>query len=61
MKVFGFVLARKAEHSIKIMCRVPELCRYLDLERKAFVSLCGEPKTIERIKHMLGTGKPLRN
>jgi 3-hydroxyacyl-CoA dehydrogenase len=34
---------------------------FLDLEREAFVSLCGEPKTIERIKHLLGTGKPLRN
>ena len=34
---------------------------FLDLEREAFVSLCGEPKTIERIKHMLETGKPLRN
>ena len=31
------------------------------LEREAFVSLCGEPKTIERIMHMLKTGKPLRN
>lgn len=34
---------------------------FLDLEREAFVSLCGEPKTIERISHMLTTGKPLRN
>ncbi|HJZ80927.1 MAG TPA: 3-hydroxyacyl-CoA dehydrogenase/enoyl-CoA hydratase family protein [Pyrinomonadaceae bacterium] len=34
---------------------------FLDLERKAFVSLCGEPRTLERIKHMLETGKPLRN
>jgi len=34
---------------------------FLDLEREAFVSLCGEPKTMERIKHMLATGKPLRN
>jgi len=34
---------------------------FLDLEREGFVSLCGEPKTIERIKYMLGTGKPLRN
>jgi 3-hydroxyacyl-CoA dehydrogenase len=34
---------------------------FLDLEREAFVSLCGESKTIERIKHMLATGKPLRN
>jgi 3-hydroxyacyl-CoA dehydrogenase len=34
---------------------------FLDLEREAFVSLCGEQKTRERIKHMLETGKPLRN
>jgi len=36
--------------------------RYLlDLEREAFVSLCGERKTQERIAAMLKTGKPLRN
>ena len=33
----------------------------LDLEREAFLSLCGEPKTRERIQHMLSKGKPLRN
>ncbi|MCC6453020.1 MAG: enoyl-CoA hydratase/isomerase family protein, partial [Acidobacteria bacterium] len=33
----------------------------LDLEREAFVSLCGERKTQERIAAMLKTGKPLRN
>lgn len=33
----------------------------LDLEREAFLSLCGEQKTLERIQHMLQTGKPLRN
>jgi 3-hydroxyacyl-CoA dehydrogenase len=33
----------------------------LDLEREAFVSLCGERKTQERIGHTLKTGKPLRN
>lgn len=33
----------------------------LDLEREVFLSLCGEEKTLERIKHMLNTGKPLRN
>jgi len=33
----------------------------LDLEREAFLSLCGNPKTIERIGYMLKTGKPLRN
>ncbi|MGY6647651.1 3-hydroxyacyl-CoA dehydrogenase NAD-binding domain-containing protein [Wenyingzhuangia sp. IMCC45574] len=33
----------------------------LDLEREAFLSLLGERKTLERIQHMLKTGKPLRN
>jgi 3-hydroxyacyl-CoA dehydrogenase len=33
----------------------------LDLEREAFLSLCGEKKTQERIAHTLKTGKPLRN
>jgi len=33
----------------------------MDLERGVFLSLCGEPKTLERIKHTLKTGKPLRN
>lgn len=33
----------------------------LDLEREAFLSLCGERKTLERIKSILTTGKPLRN
>lgn len=33
----------------------------LDLEREAFVSLCGEQKTRDRIAHMLSNGKPLRN
>ncbi len=33
----------------------------LHCERETFVTLCQEPKTIERIQHMLSTGKPLRN
>jgi 3-hydroxyacyl-CoA dehydrogenase len=33
----------------------------LDLEREAFLSLCGNPKTQERMQAMLKTGKPLRN
>ena len=33
----------------------------LDLEREAFLSLCGEPKTLERIAYTLRTGKTLRN
>ena len=36
--------------------------RYLlEIEREAFLSLCAERKTLERIQHMLKTGKPLRN
>lgn len=33
----------------------------LDLEREAFLSLCGDPRTQARMQHMLKTGKPLRN
>jgi 3-hydroxyacyl-CoA dehydrogenase len=33
----------------------------LDLEREAFLKLCGERKTLERITHTLKTGKPLKN
>lgn len=34
---------------------------FLDLEREAFIHLCGYPKSHERIWHMLKTGKALRN
>ena len=33
----------------------------LELEREAFISLCGERKTLERMQYMLKNGKPLRN
>ena len=33
----------------------------LDLEREAFLSLCGRAETQQRMQHMLKTGKPLRN
>jgi 3-hydroxyacyl-CoA dehydrogenase len=33
----------------------------LDLERRAFLEVCRTPRTLERIQHMLNTGKPLRN
>ena len=33
----------------------------LDLEREAFVRLCGQRKTVERMQYMLKKGKPLRN
>ncbi|MCC7244398.1 MAG: 3-hydroxyacyl-CoA dehydrogenase/enoyl-CoA hydratase family protein [Saprospiraceae bacterium] len=64
-----------SEHDIKIAKKVAfVLCggdltspqqvseQYLlDLEREAFLSLCGEQKTLERIQFMLENGKPLRN
>ena len=64
-----------SEHDIKIAKKVAfVLCggdltgtqqvseQYLlDIEREAFISLCGEQKTLERIQHMLTTNKPLRN
>lgn len=33
----------------------------LDLERQAFLSLCGERKTLERLQAVIKTGKPVRN
>jgi len=33
----------------------------LDLERRVFLSLCGQRKTLDRMQHMLKKGKPLRN
>jgi 3-hydroxyacyl-CoA dehydrogenase len=71
MKRGGFIsdhdelIGRKLAHimaggTINHRTQVSE--RYLlDLEREAFVSLCGERKTQERIAAMLKTGKPLRN
>ena len=64
-----------SEHDIKIAHKVAYvLCggdltspqtvseQYLlDVEREAFLSLCGEQKTLERIQYMLENGKPLRN
>lgn len=35
--------------------------RFHELEKEAFLSLCGEQLTIDRIQHMLMTNKPLRN
>ena len=53
----GYILAGGALTSSQLVSE-----QYLlDLEREAFVSLCGERKTQERIAHTLKTGKPLRN
>jgi 3-hydroxyacyl-CoA dehydrogenase len=64
-----------SDHDLKIASKIAEvICggavtpgtlvteQYLlDLEREAFKSLCGEPKTQERIQYMLMKNKPLRN
>jgi 3-hydroxyacyl-CoA dehydrogenase len=64
-----------SEHDAKIATKVAEiLCggvggsarevtesEMLELEREAFVSLCGEPKSQERMQYMLMNNKPLRN
>jgi 3-hydroxyacyl-CoA dehydrogenase len=66
---------RISEHDAKVVGQVARvLCggavaagaavseqHLLDLEREAFLSLCGEEKTRARIQHMLSAGKPLRN
>jgi 3-hydroxyacyl-CoA dehydrogenase len=63
------------EHDAKIATKLAEvLCggrggsghevteeHMLELEREAFVSLCGEPKSLERMQYMLVNNKPLRN
>lgn len=60
--------AKIAKHIARTLCggdvaRGTELTEqhYLDLEREAFLSLCGEQKTQDRIQHMLMNNKPLRN
>jgi 3-hydroxyacyl-CoA dehydrogenase len=59
------VIGEKLAHVISGGCLTGEQVvseQYLlDLEREAFLSLCGNPKTQERMAHTLKTGKPLRN
>jgi 3-hydroxyacyl-CoA dehydrogenase len=64
-----------SEHDAKIAIKLAEILsggvsgashevtesEMLELEREAFVSLCGEPKTQERMQYMLMNNKPLRN
>jgi 3-hydroxyacyl-CoA dehydrogenase len=71
MKLGGYA----SEHDVKIARKIAwVLCggdltgqqqvseQYLlDIEREAFLSLCGEPKTLERIQYTLTNNKPLRN
>jgi 3-hydroxyacyl-CoA dehydrogenase len=60
-----FLLARKLAHVITGGSspgeRLVSEQHLLDLEREAFLSLCGTRETQERMAHMLKTGKPLRN
>ncbi len=59
------LIANKVAH---ILCGGPVAAgtllpeqHFLDLEREAFLSLCGEPKSQERVQFMLLNNKPLRN
>jgi len=71
MKMGGYISDHDAKIAMKIahiMCggdlTAPQEVSeqyLLDLEREAFVSLCGERKTLERIQAILTGGKPLRN
>ena len=59
--VIGRTLARFSPAAIAPAPAPRREQELLDLEREAFLSLCGERKTLERIAHTLKTGKPLRN
>lgn len=57
-----------AEHVATVLCggaidpgQTVSESYLLDLERQAFLALCHESKTRDRIEHMLKSGKPLRN
>jgi 3-hydroxyacyl-CoA dehydrogenase len=62
---YDLTIAKKLAHVLAggdVPAGTPVTERYLlDLEREAFLSLCGEPKTRQRMQHMLATGKALRN
>ncbi|MBL0386640.1 3-hydroxyacyl-CoA dehydrogenase [Tumebacillus sp. ITR2] len=71
MKLHGFA----SDHDVKIASKVANVLAggqviggsvvseqyLLDLEREAFLSLCGEPLSQQRMQYMLTKGKPLRN
>lgn len=62
---YDFTLAEKLAHVLSggRLTGTPLVSEQylLDLEREAFLSLLGQPKTHERIQYMLKNGKPLRN
>jgi 3-hydroxyacyl-CoA dehydrogenase len=62
---YEVIIAEKLAHILsggRLTCAQSVSEQYLlDLEREAFLSLCGNPKTQERMQYMLKMGKPLRN
>jgi 3-hydroxyacyl-CoA dehydrogenase len=61
---YDFLIAEKLAHVLsggRTRAASVSEQHVLDLEREAFLSLCGQPKTQERIQHTLKTGQPLRN
>jgi 3-hydroxyacyl-CoA dehydrogenase len=60
-KLIGQKIAHVLSGGMQIVPSTVTAQHLLDLEREAFISLCGEQKTRDRIAHMLQTGKPLRN
>ncbi|HZO53627.1 MAG TPA: 3-hydroxyacyl-CoA dehydrogenase/enoyl-CoA hydratase family protein [Bryobacteraceae bacterium] len=62
---YDMVVAEKLAHVLsggRLTAPQPVSEQYLlDLEREAFLSLCGDARTQARMQHMLKTGKPLRN
>jgi 3-hydroxyacyl-CoA dehydrogenase len=62
---YDMVVGEKLAHVLSggrgVGSRTASEQQLLDLEREAFLSLCGQPKTQERIQYMLKNGKPLRN
>ncbi len=62
---YDLVIAEKLAHALSggRLTGAPAVSEQylLDLEREAFLSLCGNPQTQARMQYLLKTGKPLRN
>jgi 3-hydroxyacyl-CoA dehydrogenase len=62
---YDMVVGEKLAHILSggrgVGCRQVSEQHLLDLEREAFLSLCGNAKTQERMQYMLKNGRPLRN
>ncbi len=58
LEEYGVHLAQQIKH---LFVKPTTYEEALDMEREVFLSLIGKPMTVARIKHMLDTGKPLKN